>query len=354
MDANVEQKNELVVIVDQLGLEPETSKSLQEVFLPFYQQALEWKTKSESLVVTDVTQVREMKMAREARLAMKDIRVNVEKRRKELKEDSLRKGKAIDSVANLLKGLIEPIEEHLEKQEKFAEAKEAQRKEEQKKLRGTLLEPFGVQTEFYDLANMPEDSFQQLLTNSRKNYEDRIAAEKKAEEERIAKEQEELKERERIRLENEELKRKQEEQEKELREERMKAEQQRKEAEERERKQREESEAKLLEEKQKAEAEQKLQREEQEKKLAAERAEREKVEAELKAKQEAEEKAKRDAEAVAEAELSKGDKQKFQDLINELESVKSKYSFKSKKYKVLFATVVEHVNKTINWAISKQ
>lgn len=347
METNVEQKNELALLVEKSGLETETANSLQETFQPFLDQANQWKAKAGALVVTDVNQKREMQEARVARLALRDIRIKVENRRKELKEDSLKKGKAIDGVANLLKSLIEPIEEHLEKQEKFAEIKEAERKEELRKVRTEMLSIFGIQTEFYDLANMDSESFDTLYQNTKRNHEEKIAAEKKAEEERIAREQAELKERERIRLENEELKAKQEEQERLLREERMKAEQERKAAEEATAK-------KLADERAKAEEEQKRMREEAQKKLAAERAERERVETELKAKQEAEAKAKADEEAAAEAEAAKGDKEKFQDYINAMEQLKGKYTFRSKKYKALGASVDELLNKTINWAIGKQ
>lgn len=354
METKLEQKNELALLVEKSGLETETAKSLQETFQTFLDQANQWKAKAGALVVTDVNQKREMQEARVARLALRDIRIKVEGRRKELKEDSLRKGKAIDSVANLLKGLIEPIEEHLEKQEKFAELAEVKNKAELKATRTEMLGVFGIQTEFYDLSNMPQNDFDQLYNNCKKAYEERIAAEKKAEEDRIAAELEQQKERERVREENERLKKEALERERVLLEERKKAEAARKAAEETARKQREAAEKKLADEKARAEAEQKKMREEAQKKLAQERAERERVEAELKAKQEEEAKAKAEAEAAAEAELSKGDKEKFSDLVKDLEAVKTKYSFRSKKYKALGATVVELVDKTINWATSKQ
>jgi hypothetical protein len=38
-----------------------------------------------------------------------------------LKEQALREGKAVDGIANVLKALIVPLEEHLDKQERFVE-----------------------------------------------------------------------------------------------------------------------------------------------------------------------------------------------------------------------------------------
>ena len=117
----MEQNNELVRVINESGVEQSTALTLQSSFLPFFEQAEQWKIKAESLVVTDASQTREMKMAREARLALKDIRVSADKTRKALKEDSLRYGKAVQGVYNVIDYLIAPIEKHLEEQEKFPE-----------------------------------------------------------------------------------------------------------------------------------------------------------------------------------------------------------------------------------------
>lgn len=385
--------NELAALVEQSGLEIETAKSLQKTFLPFYEKALEWNEKAKAIKVTEATQLTEMKQAREARLALKDVRVNVDKRRKELKEDSLKKGKAIDGVANLLKSLIEPTEEYLQQQEDFAKIAEEKRKRELKESREQLLQPFGITTDFYDLSNMPQEQFDVLYSNSKDAYEKRIAEEKKAEEERIAQEQRAIlnrkreveiapylqftegstselghieesafqvmltqlrqaksdydKEQQRIREENERLHKEALAAEAEARKQREEAE--RKLAEERAKAEREAKEAR-----EKAIAEQERMRKEAQAKIDAEKKERERVEAELRAKAEAEAKAKAEEEARMEAELSKGDKEKFQDFINDLEALKTKYTFKSKKFQTAHSAGLELINKTINYLISKQ
>lgn len=387
------QENELALIIEKSGLEEQSSKTLQETFLPFYEQALEWNEKAKTIKVTDATQLTEMKQAGEARKALKAVRVNVEKRRKELKEDSLKTGKAIDSVANLLKALIEPTEEYLQEQEDFAKRAEEKRKRELKESREQLLQPFGITTEFYDLSNMPQEQFEVLYNNSKEAYEKRIAEAKQAEEERIAKEQRAILKRKRevevapytqfivdmepdFEVMDEEdfqtlltaLKTSKAEYEKEQQRIREENERLRKEAlaaEAEAKKQREEAEKKLAEEKAKAElaakkareesiAEQERMRKEAQAKLEAEKKERERVEAELRAKAEAEAKAKAEEEARVEAELSKGDKEKFQDFINDLETLKAKYTFKSKKFQTAHSAGVELINKTINYLISKQ
>ena len=76
------------------GLEEETSKKIIEKFQPFLAQINEWKEKAKELVVTDESQVEEMKQAREGRLMLVKVRTNADKIRKELKADSLAYGKA--------------------------------------------------------------------------------------------------------------------------------------------------------------------------------------------------------------------------------------------------------------------
>lgn len=119
--AVMEQKNQLQVIVDESGLETTKAKVLLEKFRDYFDIAAEWETKAKTLVVTNEFQTAEMAMARTGRLFLRDKRLSVEKCRKELKEQSLREGKAIDGIANVLKSVIVPIEEYLEKQEKFVE-----------------------------------------------------------------------------------------------------------------------------------------------------------------------------------------------------------------------------------------
>jgi len=188
---NTEQ-NDLLVIVNESGLEQQTGLTLQESFLPLFKKAEEWKNKANEIVVTDISQTREMKMAREARLALKDIRVNADKKRKELKEDSLKYGKAVQSVYNLIESLISPIEKHLEDQEKFAEREEAKRREELKRVRESELSPYSEFVPYtVDVVGMPEDDYQKLLSGVKLMQADKIAKEEQAEKERIEREKKE-------------------------------------------------------------------------------------------------------------------------------------------------------------------
>ena len=111
--------NELQVIVEKSGLETMEAKSILEKFQDCYEVSSEWANKAKAIKVTGPDQKDDMAKAREGRLFLRDRRIEVEKARKELKENALRKGKAIDGIANFLKALIEPTEEYLDQQEHF-------------------------------------------------------------------------------------------------------------------------------------------------------------------------------------------------------------------------------------------
>ncbi len=268
------KENELVKVIKQSAVSEETVVSLQSAFAPFYEEASKMKEEAESLVVTDVTDVVGMRRAKTLRARFRDIRVEAENVRKELKAESLRTGKAIDGVANVLKFLIVPLEEHLKTQEKFLEVQEEKRKAELVQKRTSELSVY-VDEEalsFYNLGEMSEEAFNNLLETSKKAFEAEQEAIKKAEADRIAEEKAEKKEQERIRKENEELKKKAEAREKEI-------EKERKELEEENRKEREAMEAKVKKESaEKAKIQKQL-----EAKKKAEEAERVKVEAVKKA-----------------------------------------------------------------------
>ncbi len=187
-------ENQLIKVISDSKVEQSTALSLQNAFLPFYDNLLSWSEKAKTLVVTDASQVREMKMAREGRLALRDIRIAANKKRIALKEDSTRYGKAVQNVYNLIDDLCTPAEKHLEEQEKFVEIQEENRKAELKAIRTAELAPY---MEFsgcviYSLGEYTEDEYQKILSDCKEALENKIAEEAQAELDRIAKEQEKV------------------------------------------------------------------------------------------------------------------------------------------------------------------
>lgn len=206
------EENKLQVIIEESGLEKSKAQVLLEKFGNYFAIAAEWEKKAQTLVVTDVGQKTEMKMAREARLFLKEKRVDIEKTRKALKEQSLREGQTIDSIAKILTNLISPIETHLEAQERFAEIKEAKRVAALKLVREAEVLPY---IEFLpmvmELGTMSEEDYGKLLNGAKLQKQAKEDAERKAEEDRVARIKAEAEERERIRLENERLRKEKEE-----------------------------------------------------------------------------------------------------------------------------------------------
>ena len=128
-------ENQLQVLIAESGLEETKAKTMLDQFSDSFEFAAKWEARAKGIVVTDASQTDEMAMARTGRLLLRDKRMAIEKTRKQLKEQALREGKAIDGIANVLKALIVPIEEHLARQEKFVELKEQAEAEEHERLR---------------------------------------------------------------------------------------------------------------------------------------------------------------------------------------------------------------------------
>ena len=76
-------------------------------FATFQEQFDAIKDIAETLTVTSREQVAEMKKAREIRLTLKSIRVAIEKKRKELGEESLRQIQSINAIGKEWKDKLE-------------------------------------------------------------------------------------------------------------------------------------------------------------------------------------------------------------------------------------------------------
>lgn len=211
--------NDLVLIAEQNGLQKSEVENIMASFGGFFEEAKKIATESD-ITVTDESQTDLMKSAREKRLALKEIRVNAEKVRKELKEKSLREGKAIDGAANIIKALIVPVEEHLEKQEKFAEIREAERQAKKHAYRIEELSKYVDDVSLYTLNTMSDEAFEKLLQSSKTAWEVDEFNKKRAEEERLKKEEADRLEQIKIKEENERLKKEAEAAEKKREEER--------------------------------------------------------------------------------------------------------------------------------------
>jgi hypothetical protein len=160
---------------------------IKEKFQDFTQAVEEWSEKANAIVVTDETQKELMSEAREGRLLLRGKRIEVEKTRKSLKEQSLNEGRLIDSVAKYLTGLIEPAEKHLEIQEKFIEIQEQNKRIQLKADRTELLQPYKdvIDPSSIQLDLITEEAFATILNGAKFSLESKKAESLRVEEERI-------------------------------------------------------------------------------------------------------------------------------------------------------------------------
>ena len=266
----------------------EKRNEVQSVLNHVFNGVSKMREQLETVIVSDENDKTNMKLANTIRLGVRQVRLDAEKtfdaKRAEVQAQML-SYKTEDQLwlkaKQTMQILTKEIEENARWKEETRQRFEAEQKELKVQQRIVQVAKFAPELQRAEFENMSDESFNLFFNGIEKRYNDRIEAERKAEEERIAKEKAEAEERERVRIENERLKAEAEAKEKQLAEERAKAEAERKAIEEKARKEKAAADAKLKEER---EAKQKL-------------------EAELKAKAEAEAKAKRDAEEKAAAEL---------------------------------------------------
>jgi len=328
------------------GLEKSKAEQIKATFEPMAKMLSEFENQYNELMAIPIEDMTEELTAKYKRLRLDigKVRIETGKLKDKQKEYIKLEDRAIMGVHNILVWAVKEKEDNLKEREDYFEIQEQKRLDALQLERAEQLSLYVEDAFERNLSAMDNDVWSAYLNTKKKEHEDKIAAEQKAEEDRIAKERAEAEERKRIAAENEKLKKEAEERER-WREKREKAEQERKAKEEAERKIREEKERK---ERAEYEAKIKAEREAREKFEREERAKREKLESELKAKEEAERKAKEEEAARFQAELSKGDEAKVKDLIADLKNLKSKYTFKSAKNQKMYTDVSMLIDKVIN------
>ena len=315
-------ENQLVVLPQEVekiaeNVSVEKKQEVLSVLNHVFNGVSKMRKQLDDVIVNDENDKTNMKLANTIRLGVRQVRLEAEKtfdaKRAEVQTQML-SYKTEDQLwlkaKQTMQILTKEIEENARWKEETRQRFEAEQKELKVQQRMVQVAKFAPELQRAEFENMSDESFNLFVAGIEKQYNDRIEAERKAEEERIAKEKAEAEERERVRIENERLKAEAEAKEKQLAEERAKAEAERKALEEKARKEKAAADAKLK----------------------AEREAKEKLEAELKSKAEAESKAKRDAEAKAAAELkakqdaekkakSAPDKAKLNDFANMLDEL---------------------------------
>ena len=152
------------------------------------------------LTITDIDDKEQFDAVHAARMIVKGKRVEVEKRRKELKADALAYGKLVDTEAKRITGKLESIESHLDVEERKVTdeqkriKEEADRTEKEKIDRRIAdLAEFGQHLPFFEIAGWNDAKYDEVLLAAMEKYEaeqNRLADEeaaRKAESERLEK-----------------------------------------------------------------------------------------------------------------------------------------------------------------------
>lgn len=337
-------KTQEVKIVDEIysrelsAIAPSKAEQIQQTFEPMVKMLRSLEDSFNQIIAQSEIEVTQglIDQSKKVRREIAQVRIETEAARKAAKEESLREGKAIDGVSNILKWAIIDKEEKLKAVE---DTFERLKREEEKQLQDKRVEelsPYLEDAHERNLSSMPEDVWEAFLQTKKRDFEDRIAAEREAEKERERKRIEEEKRLKAIEAENKRYKA-----EVEAVEAARKIEQEnyRKAAE----KTRLEAEKKEAENKRVIEAER-----EKARKLQEEIDDKERKEKQAQAEREEQERKRlQQQEADQEAERKKGDKDKLLDLISDLDAIKTKYSFKSKQNQEDFARISLNIEKMI-------
>jgi len=323
------EKQLTIVDPKEFGLDEQKAKEVESAFTPVKIERDQLTENYEQIIKQEITPDLS-KAAGELRWKIVKIRTATDKIHKTAKAFYLAGGRFVDAWKNKNNAVCEHMENTLFAIEDHFAAIEREKKEQILEQRKNELLELEVDISFFNLADMPEESYIKLLETSKLQLQLKKEAELKAEQERIAKEKAEAEERERIRIENEKLKKEAEQREKEIAAER-----------------------------EKAEAERKRIEAENNKKLEVARKEREKIEAELKAKQDAERKEKQrlldEEQKRVKAEkdaLKAPDKVKLNELAAKIVSIQLP-EVKSEEAKQILINVQELLNKTSNYIKEK-
>ena len=204
--AIAKKETELAEVINQTGIDLSEAETIKAAYLPFlslYNDIMHQAMKIDKINPTMLDE----EIASKLRKATVKIRTSAEAFKTERKSQYLLKGNIEQSAYNLIANTCKLAELEFEKVEKATEIKEAARKEELKKERLEQLLPFNfINDGTFDLGSMDEKMFKMLHRSIVNEFEEKIAADVKAEADRIKKEHEEAEAKKKLEEENARLK----------------------------------------------------------------------------------------------------------------------------------------------------
>lgn len=183
-------KQEVMIInAAEYGLEPKTANEIESAFLPKVKEKDGLLTIYNQLLTKEITDD-VCKEARETRLKLVKVRTGIAAIHKSQKAYYLASGKFVDAWKNKETLPIAQAEEKLLEIEEFVENQRIKEAEELQEKRAALLKPYLEDAEERHLSGMDKDVWQAFFNVKKKDFEDRIEAERIVEENRIKKEKE--------------------------------------------------------------------------------------------------------------------------------------------------------------------
>lgn len=190
----------------EYGLTDETAARIEAQFTPMLAKMTELESEYNAILGLNIEAPNTAKLAKDLRLKYVKVRTGTAEIHKVQKAFFLNGGRFVDGWKNAQLFASQGKEEALERIEKHAENLERERLEKLQQLRVALLAEYVENASELSLSGMEQDVFEAYLSTKKQQYEDRKAAELKAEQDRIAREKAEAEEREAQRLENIRLK----------------------------------------------------------------------------------------------------------------------------------------------------
>lgn len=367
-----------VIKPQDFGIETKQAKELMSNLPQIKEEREVLEKQYNDVIKLDIENPDSWKKARELRLLIQKNRTQgINTWHRNAKDYFLKGGQFVDAIKRKEAAVNERMESQLLEIEKYEEIKRKQEIERLNAERSSEMEmysdfvPFGI-----NLGEMEEEEYRKLLQGAKLQYEAEQNRVKEEEEKRLEKERIEKLHNERkdllldvwqfvelkqasfgemsdedfeqVLVNAEAAKKDHEEMQRQIKEENERLEKQRIEREKKEK----EKLAKIEEERKKEREEYEKRQKEMEEKSRKEQEEREKIEAKLKKEEENKKRLAKIEEERLQKELNKNDSEKVKDLISDLENLKGKYTFKSKKnikmYKdvsVLIQKVINHINK---------
>lgn len=216
-------ENQLVVLPAEVAqiaenVSVEKRNEVQLVLNHVFNGVSKMREQLDNVVVSDINDKVNMKLANTIRLGVRQVRLEAEKtfdaKRSEVQAQMI-SFKTEDQLWLKAKQTMQILTKEIEENARWKEETKERFESEQKELKTQkrMLRVSKVSPEFYrsEFENMSDESFEIFISGLEKIEAEKIEAERMAEAERIAREKAEAEEREKIRLENERLKKEAEE-----------------------------------------------------------------------------------------------------------------------------------------------